>query len=400
MRRILGLIASLFLLAPTVSGQAPTRAYLAAETYMAARTGWGNACTVAQHSAYSAIGPDGKRYPVWHPPVDPSGCFYFHEHGANPATSPLDSLGPVLFGYVNEQAFLGPSTHRHEDHPGHKVFVANNAVFAPTAQALINAPLPPLTCHVLTKFHQGTHSQDAFTNNLHEQVVRLRCDNGWGFDVQMLSANGKAGTMRQQCGTQVLIAAGPAVPGDSPTAPPLHRTSMGDRFIPTDVCAERSRPDLFEVWKTQNLIRGPSGGIIVQWAFYYSVSDPSRYFSASGLRRSVDQCYRVVGGVFQTTSNPCLALRNNGTGVPVTWDSEESPFKGTQRGVRLTGFNTNNANGPVVFYTDVLGINTSLVPFPGSVRQHVLHGNYPYPLGGTTNSVGGNYNAPGVRAPN
>ena len=28
-------------------------------------------CTAAQHDAYSVVGPDHKRYPTWHPPIDP-----------------------------------------------------------------------------------------------------------------------------------------------------------------------------------------------------------------------------------------------------------------------------------------------------------------------------------------
>ena len=28
-------------------------------------------CTKDQHDAYSVVGPDGKLYPTWHPPVDP-----------------------------------------------------------------------------------------------------------------------------------------------------------------------------------------------------------------------------------------------------------------------------------------------------------------------------------------
>jgi hypothetical protein len=41
------------------------------------------------HDSYSVIGPDGKRYPTWHPPVvtDPSTgkkCAFGYEHGRDP----------------------------------------------------------------------------------------------------------------------------------------------------------------------------------------------------------------------------------------------------------------------------------------------------------------------------
>lgn len=39
-------------------------------------------CTQAIHDSYSVVGPDGLRYPTWHPPVDPAtGCTFGHEHG-------------------------------------------------------------------------------------------------------------------------------------------------------------------------------------------------------------------------------------------------------------------------------------------------------------------------------
>src|SRR5437773_1850901 len=39
-------------------------------------------CTQAQHDAYSVVGPDHKRYPTWHPPIDPvTGCSFGHDHG-------------------------------------------------------------------------------------------------------------------------------------------------------------------------------------------------------------------------------------------------------------------------------------------------------------------------------
>ena len=35
-----------------------------------------------------------------------------------------------------------------------------------------------IRCDVLTKLHQGTHSKDAFTNNLHELAYHIRCTDG------------------------------------------------------------------------------------------------------------------------------------------------------------------------------------------------------------------------------
>lgn len=356
-------------------------------------------CTQAQHDAYSVVGPDGKRYPTWHPPVHPSGCVFGHEHGDDPATSPLDSIGPVLFGYVNEQAMLGEHFHRHEDHVGHKVFVVNGREFTP--QNLLGEQ-SAIRCDLIVKLHQGTHSPDGFTNNLHEQTSRMACNDGTHTDVQMLSQIGPAGWLQEQC-TSVKIATGAYVPPDSPTSPPATNSnrSMGHRFLPTAKCVEVARPNVFENWKTQNSIAAVGGGAAFQFAWYWSVGDPPRYWSASGLKRTVDHCYsKTTVGAWVVVSNPCVTLRNQGTGVPVTWDDEASPFKGVQRGLRLDSFTLRYAAGPTEFWTDVIGQNPSLVPFPGAVRQVVsntVH-NARAMLG--FNARNHNYNAPGVRAPN
>ena len=61
-------------------------------------------CTPAIHESYAVVGPDGKVYPTWHPPVDPAtGCTFGHEHGRDPRGSDLyDEVGPIPFGYANE----------------------------------------------------------------------------------------------------------------------------------------------------------------------------------------------------------------------------------------------------------------------------------------------------------
>jgi hypothetical protein len=79
----------------------------------------GRPCPTSVHARYVTRGPDGKTYPTWHPAVDPSsGCFFGHEHGADPATSRANSAPPA-FGYVGAQ--IGDS----EPHEGFKVFITN-----------------------------------------------------------------------------------------------------------------------------------------------------------------------------------------------------------------------------------------------------------------------------------
>src|SRR5260370_1317435 len=157
-------------------------------------------CTAAQHDAYSVVGPDHKRYPTWHPPIDPvTGCSFGHDHGRGPRGSALyREVGPIPFGYANEQLDVyDPLTTRHEDHFGHKIEWQNNVPMhfgSNTGGAKFD-----VHCDVLTKLHQGTHSKDAFTNNLHELVYHIRCTDGTELHIRMLAATGRPGLFTRSC---------------------------------------------------------------------------------------------------------------------------------------------------------------------------------------------------------
>src|SRR6266516_230970 len=136
-------------------------------------------CTAEIHNAYSVVGPDGKLYPTWHPPVDSAtGCSFGHDHGRDPRGSALYAMvGPIPFGYANEQLDVyDPANPRHEDHFGHKV-EWENGVRLHFGSAAADAMFD-IRCDVLVKLHQGTHSKDAFTNNLHELAYHVRCSDG------------------------------------------------------------------------------------------------------------------------------------------------------------------------------------------------------------------------------
>src|SRR5690606_27953480 len=138
-------------------------------------------CSKEIHAHYWTYGPDGKVYPTWHPARDPSGCTFGHEHGDDPRRSDLfDRAGWPAFGYTSEVMLetKPEAGQRHEDHVGHKVIAADNinviqgddgtSFFPPQGTVIAQ-------CSVLLKFHQGTHSPDAFTNNVHELIYHSTC---------------------------------------------------------------------------------------------------------------------------------------------------------------------------------------------------------------------------------
>ncbi len=179
-------------------------------------------CPKSVHDSFYVIGPDGKKYPTWHPPLttDPATgktCAFGHEHGRDPSKSLIwsqvkeyfyydankngrmdsneEAVAGLPFGYVNEQmstyhASKNQSTMRHEDHVGHKVDFANgegeiashqennsttNGVRVGDTLDGGGLSYTGVRCYYLAKPHQGVSSPDAFTNNLHEVFYFASC---------------------------------------------------------------------------------------------------------------------------------------------------------------------------------------------------------------------------------
>lgn len=356
-------------------------------------------CTPAIHESYSVVGPDGLRYPTWHPPVDAaSGCAFGHEHGRDPRGSDLfREVGPIPFGYANEHLVeSGFGAHRHEDHVGHKVEWANDM---PMRIGSTGGATLDITCDVLTKLHQGTHSPDAFTNNLHEVVYHIRCTDGTAFSATLLTPIGTPGQMVASCARDRVTVVGTATPPNSPSG-------GGVRFVPDIGCVQahvlrsdgeppRFDSALRESWEISGSLRRADGRTLVSFNPYYQVMDPSRFYDPAlerALGRPIALC--AVAGV--TNRDRC-----QGVAADVTWDDPRSPFKGVRRFVDVNGNNIRNADGPEVWYTDPLGRNGRTEPFPGSIRQWVARrDNSGLDLHGGVMGRDRDYDGPGVRAPN
>ena len=367
-------------------------------------------CPDSVHDRYFVVGPDHKRYPTWHPPTDPvTGCSFGHDHGRDPRGSNLyASVGDIPFGYANEQLDTwDPQNPRHEDHVGHKIEWENDVPLhfgSDAANALFD-----VHCDVLVKLHQGTHSKDAFTNNLHELVYHIRCSDGVELHATILAAIGDPGGFTRSCdGTHV--SAGLAVPANSPSG-------GGQRVIPDRTCvlqhllvAAGQRSDygtLHESWQTSNSLRTADGRELAFFNPYFQVFLPSRYYdpAATGLvGRPMDACYEVDSATGdRVRGGPCEDATSSGTVAGIAFDDPRSPFNGVERVVDINDTEIRNAAGPTVWFTDPFGGNARPDSFPGAIRQYIARmDNHRNGLsnGGPELGRSRDYGGPTVHAPN
>lgn len=369
--------------------------------------GPGDNCTVAIHNQYSTVGADGKLYPTWHPPTDPAtGCNFGHEHGRDPRGSDLYAkVGDIAFGYVNETLDIyDPNTRRHEDHVGHKVEWENDLVFQ-AGDGL--GSFFSVTCDVLVKLHQGSHSRDAFTNNLHELYYGIACSDGTEMHIQVMAAFGTPGEFVRSCdGTKVVV--GPATPPNSPSG-------GGKRRIPDRTCIDRHflvgsgsnsnfSSALHESWELSTAIKRADGHTLASFNPYFQVFFPSRFHDPAAPNltgRPIAACLETESNGDRARGSMCSEPTQNGT-VAVAFNDPRSPFNGVRRKVDINSNRVNNAAGPNVWYTDPFGRNGSTAPFPGAVRQWIGKVNNDRAFNFSGPTIGGNrkYGGAGTHAPN
>jgi hypothetical protein len=373
-------------------------------------------CSNAVHARYWTYGPDGLVYPTWHPPKDPSGCSFGHEHGDDPRTSTLfATTGWPAFGYTNQQlAPSNPASQRDEDHVGHKVAVGNAVEVHKGSTAENGASSSgalTMTCDSLMKFHQGTHSPDALVNNLHELLYNVRCryaDDGSVIETRFaaLVPLGKPGgfTAQQECSgaaNKQIENVGSPTPADSPTG-------FVGRFIPDADCAAavlKGDKDIFrmnEVWVAGLFANSFSPRMSLQIFPFFFVANPSRYFDAAGpgkIGRQIDLCYQAAPG-FLCDQVRRTTQQNGGTRI--AYDDPRSPFNGAQRLFGPGLFSVQNA-GATTWYTDAFGSRFTTTAFPGAIKQYIS-GNHAGPrdqgdIGGTFTNYAAKA-SDGIHAPN
>ena len=366
-------------------------------------------CTPAIHDRYSVVGPDRKLYPTWHPPVDPvTGCAFGHDHGRDPHGSALyDEVGDIPFGLANEQLDVwDPANPRHEDHVGHKVEWENDVRLhfdSPAADQLFD-----IRCDVLAKLHQGTHSKDALTNNLHELVYHIRCSDGTELHLTFLAAIGDPGRFTRTCDGATIVVGTPT-PANSPEG-------GGQRRIADRTCVDREilvpggqfsdYGALHESWEVSSSVRREDGHTLAHINPYFQVRLPSRFHDpamANLVGRPIDVCYEATSDGRRARGGVCETATAGGTILGISYDDPRSPFNGVRRPVDINDNFISNPEGPAIWYTDPFGANGRTQPFPGSIRQFIARiDNDRGGLGSSGPTIGSNRNhgGPTVHAPN
>lgn len=350
-------------------------------------------CPQSVHERYSVIGPDGKRYPTWHPPttVDPATgrtCTFGHEHGRDPAASQIfgwvaahlaapgaERYAGVPFGLATETldtwAADKPGTRiRHEDNPGYKVDYENDV-------RLLAADGTPLgvSCDYLVSVHQGSHSPDALSNNVHELLYAVRCDDGTELIADTISRFGAPGQYARSCEPATVVT----------TTDNGYPAGVGSREIPDRACVEStvlvpagrttSAWALYERWNATNQLTDADGHAIATYNPGFGVFNPARYANAAGARgigRTLDLCWeREANGDRFDGALCALATGGGSIAAPYAFDDVRSPFNGTRRDVYLRETTVRNSGGRRLVWTDPYGGNASATPFPGALCQLV-----------------------------
>lgn len=378
-------------------------------------------CTKEQHDRFFVVGPDGRKYPTWHPPAltDANGaitCVFGHEHGADPSqASPLGydgwdelrrhfafdanangtidndelAVSGIPFGYVNEYATGtgAPLTERHE---AYKILFANDRR---RDRSINNQQASDVVCDQLVAFNQDSATAAALTSNRYSLIVAADCAS----DNRNPSLPGYRGK---------LIVSGLANYGLAneiiDVNPP---TAISGRFVPTQqraytniLVAANQTSDyaagLRERWNSSLTLTRSGGTTLASIDMGVGTTDPARFVQAANaltLRNSIDLCYTGLDAAGnEVQSNPvrrargstCEALPvgggpsvGSGPSVPVnsrvTSTSRDSPFRGCQRAAWFGALVVRNNAGARIWYSDVTGANAS-PSFTSGTMKHLV----------------------------
>jgi hypothetical protein len=344
-------------------------------------------CSPQIHGKYWVVGPNNNVYNTWHPVKDlVTQCVFGHEHGENPTvfsgtstTNPMwKRSGGLPFGYVTEQI---PNAPRHEDHVGHKVTSVeyeaalgesqngSNRANRDTEFSTEEVFATGIRCQFLSKIHMGTHSKDAFANNMHEYFVNVSCSkNGQtsiDFSVKELAEFGNPNKFESSCfisGDRINPLWVTAKESAQVTRPP-HGDWAGNLDTPTgsrEIQCESQFNQQWELWVPGGRMVVPGGGSI-DFGSYYAVFDPIRVHIGEGHPgspnfKTYDATVRVAKDACADAVPRARALFQRTLARTCTVAAYAN---GTDRGISFKHFAVNNPTPSVTFYTDPYGITAS-----------------------------------------
>ena len=274
----------------------------------------GEKCPDALHDAITAVGPDGKQYPTWHPPVHESGCYFGHEHGADPQTSNANASMPP-FGYVGAQ--IGDI----EPHEGYKVFVVNRGSQFEDKFALGDTRVV---------FHMGTSRIGRYGNRFHSVMFDAVRPDGRRVSLQgMADTGGAAGST-------------------------CDRPRRGGRDFSTVGC-----DDPYEIWTVRFQVTHPDDP--------FDGVDRSRAAIVAAVAAFDPVTTRVPGDDQRVLYTE--VYRNGAQALNPT--SPEASYRGCSREIYDGPVYFNNAGHSTVYWTDAYGRIAPAGEAAGLLRQEI-----------------------------
>lgn len=307
------------------------------------------------HNAYSGVGLFGLTYPAFHPSQDPSGCFFGHEHGDDPTTSDIPEAHNELFGEQVEAAIVAgerpPGTV--EPHNGHKVHVGNNIV----------QPIGGLTCDIVMNVHQGTAGAGRLTTATHSMRQYLACEGDTQVMVQNFKQLGVPGSYNLSCSRSQVVTITPpdtVIAGRGAARVVPTRDCILAEFVPAGQNSFSGR--FQETWQFSGIVNeGKCAGGFCRTIFrsnpYTEVRNAVTYADGvtGNVLSSIGTCFEVLPDGRRLRFSADQAFWCEGAVPGMTQNSLNSPLNGAFRFAQINGHETNNANGPTEWCTDIYG---------------------------------------------
>ncbi len=336
---------------------APDGAPAASAAFGRWRPGAGDTCPKTLHDAYFVIGPDGKRYPTWHPamgldPATEEPCSFGHDHGRDPRGSHLWPLlsrhfaapgqateAGVPFGLAEEALASYPGPHggrapHAAEHEGYKIEWQNDVRLRRAdrpAQAVV--PLD-VTCDFFASYHLEPRSAGPSGASPRSMLFAARCSDGTELVSTTMSRLEPARDPDGSCGNALQLVSASPSPEAAIAAAGTHGASCAPRGALGSARGGASARS--GLWLVAGRLRTADGREIAGYDAAVALLDP-----------------RVAASAVPAGVTPRELLRAAGRALSIG---------------RVT---LRNQGGPGEWWTDPFGGHASPTPFPGAIRQRV-----------------------------